>query len=51
VLRLTLPAPNLVEVILDGRQPVSLQLDGLMRRFPVLWAEQRSVLLRSLMAV
>jgi hypothetical protein len=37
VLRLTLLAPDIVEAILSGRQPVSLQLDGLMRRFPVEW--------------
>ena len=43
VLRLTLLAPDLVEVILDGRQPVSLQLDGLMRRFPPNWGEQYSI--------
>ena len=47
VLRLTLLAPDIVEGILGGRQPAGLQLDGLMRRFPVLWAEQRSALLRS----
>lgn len=40
VLRLTLLAPDLVEAILGGRQPMSLQLDGLMRRFPVEWREQ-----------
>ena len=41
VLRLTLLAPDIVEAILDGRQPAGLQLDGLMRRFPVGWREQR----------
>lgn len=41
VLRLTLLAPELVEDILGGRQSASLQLDGLMRRFPVEWSEQR----------
>jgi hypothetical protein len=51
VLRLTLLAPDIIEAILSGQQPAELQLDGLMRRFPVLWAEQRSVLLRSLRAV
>lgn len=40
VLRLTLLAPDVVEVILDGRQPVSLSLDGLMKRFPVEWGFQ-----------
>ena len=43
VLRLTLLAPDLIEVILGGRQ-LSLQLDGLMRRFPVEWSEQRQTI-------
>jgi hypothetical protein len=42
VLRLTLLAPDIVEAILNGRQPKGLQLDGLMRRFPVGWTAQRS---------
>lgn len=41
VLRLTLLAPDIVEAILGGRQPVELQLNGLMRRFPVEWRAQR----------
>ena len=47
VLRLTLLAPDIVEAVLSGRQPADLQLEDLLRRFPVLWAEQRSALLRS----
>ena len=47
VLRLNLLAPDIVEAILGGRQPADLQLEDLLRRFPVLWAEQRSALLRS----
>ena len=47
VLRLTLLAPDIVEAILGGRQPAGLQLEDLLRRFPVLWAEQRSALLLS----
>ena len=43
VMRLTLLAPDLVEVILDGRQPVSLQLEALMRRFPPNWGEQYNI--------
>lgn len=46
VLRLTLLAPEIVEAILDGRQPLKLQLDRLMKPFPVEWGEQR----RSLMS-
>ncbi len=35
VLRLTLLAPEIVEAILDGRQPAVLQLDNLLAGFPV----------------
>jgi hypothetical protein len=41
VLRLTLLAPNLVEEILGGHQPTELQLEDLLRRFPVEWHPQR----------
>ena len=44
VLRLTLLAPDIVEAILGGRQPGDLQLDDLLRRFPVGWWEQRKEL-------
>lgn len=47
VLRLTLLAPDVVEAILGGRQPAELQLDSLMKRFPVEWEAQRSVVARS----
>lgn len=40
VLRLTLLAPDIVEAILNGRQPSELQLEDLLRRFPVGWREQ-----------
>lgn len=46
LLRLTLLAPDIVEAIVNGRQPVGLQLHGLMRRFPIGWAAQKSVLLK-----
>jgi hypothetical protein len=46
VLRLTLLAPDIVWVILGGRQPADLQLEDLLRRFPVGWREQRLALLR-----
>jgi hypothetical protein len=42
VLRLTLLSPEIVEAILDGRQPADLQLDDLLRPFPVGWTEQRA---------
>jgi hypothetical protein len=41
VLRLTLLAPEIVEMILNGRQPIGLQLDDLMKRFPIDWSAQR----------
>ena len=41
VLRLTLLAPEIVEAILDGRQPVDTTLAVLMRPFAVGWREQR----------
>jgi hypothetical protein len=40
-LRLTLLAPDLVEAILDGRQPRTVQLQPLMRELPIEWARQR----------
>jgi hypothetical protein len=41
VLRLTLLAPDIVEAILGGRQSADLQLDDLLRKFPVEWLAQR----------
>lgn len=40
VLRLTLLAPDIVEAILDGRQPEGMTLPGLMNPFPVEWERQ-----------
>jgi len=42
LLRLTLLAPDIVEAILDGRQPEGMTLPGLMEPFPVEWERQRS---------
>jgi hypothetical protein len=41
LLRLTLLAPDLVEAILDGRQPKGMQLEELTRVMPSGWKEQR----------
>ncbi len=41
LLRLTLLAPDIVEVILDGRQPKGLQLEVLTRPLPSEWEAQR----------
>jgi hypothetical protein len=41
VLRLTLLAPDIVEAILDGRQPDGVTLPALMEPFPVEWEQQK----------
>jgi hypothetical protein len=41
VLRLTLLAPDIVEAILDGRQPEGMTLPGLMEGVAVEWDGQR----------
>lgn len=45
VLRLTLLGPEIVEAILDGRQPAELQLDDLLDGVSFAWAEQLKSLL------
>jgi hypothetical protein len=41
ILRLTLLAPDIVEAILDGRQPAALQLEHLLGGGPLGWEGQR----------
>lgn len=41
IYRLTLLAPDIVEAILDGRQPRTLQLADMMDDMPVEWERQR----------
>jgi hypothetical protein len=41
ILRLTLLAPDIIEAILDGRQPVSLGLPQLLKPLPIEWERQR----------
>jgi hypothetical protein len=42
LLRLTLLAPDLIDAILDGRQPAGLGLPALLKPFPVEWDQQRA---------
>jgi hypothetical protein len=44
-IRLVLLAPDIVEMILAGKQPAHLTLKTLLKPFPVEWAEQRAHLL------
>ena len=44
VFRLAFLAPEVVEAILDGRQPSNLSLEGLRDQLPVDWLEQRALL-------
>ena len=44
VLRLTLLAPDVIEIILDGRQPPAWQLRRFRNSFPVEWQAQRDAL-------
>jgi hypothetical protein len=41
LLRLTLLAPEMVEAILNGRQPEGVTLPALLEGVPVGWGEQR----------
>lgn len=45
IIRLALLAPDIVESILEGKQPAFLTLKDLMRPLPVGWVEQRAYLL------
>ena len=44
VLRLTLLSPEIVEAIVIGLQPSTLQVDDLLRLLPSLWRQQKSIL-------
>jgi hypothetical protein len=45
ILRLTLLAPDIVEAVLDGRQSAALQLESMLKPFPVEWESQRKAFL------
>ena len=40
VLRLTLLSPKIIEAILEGKQPATLELDDLLQQFPIEWDQQ-----------
>src|ERR1700737_2651578 len=44
VLRLTLLAPKVIEAILEGKQSATLELDVLLKQYPVEWNKQRQAL-------
>jgi hypothetical protein len=44
VLRITLLAPEIIEAIVDGQQPPTLQVDELMKPLPAQWQRQKSIL-------
>ena len=46
VLSLTCLAPDILEAILDGRQPKGLNLANLLCNIPLSWKEQRGELVR-----
>jgi hypothetical protein len=43
ILQLTLLAPDIVEAILDRREPANVGLPGLLEAFPTDWARQKAV--------
>jgi hypothetical protein len=47
ILRLTLLAPEIIEAIVAGRQPSTLQLDDLLKPLPAVWGRQHSELFGS----
>ena len=44
ILRLTLLSPDVVEAVVSGRQPGTLQVDDLLKPLPSLWQQQKSIL-------
>jgi hypothetical protein len=40
ILRLTLLSPTIIEAILEGRQAAALELDDLLKQFPIEWDQQ-----------
>jgi hypothetical protein len=47
ILRLTLLSPTIIEGILEGRQPLTLELDDLLMQFTIEWDKQLETLTES----
>jgi hypothetical protein len=47
ILRLTLLSPSIIESILVGQQPPALELDDLLKQFPIAWDKQLETLTES----
>lgn len=47
LIRLTFLAPDIIEAIVDGREPNGLSIERLRQPMPLLWEEQRQLLLCS----
>jgi hypothetical protein len=47
ILRLTLIAPDIIETIVSGTQPPTLQVDDFLKPLPAAWSQQRSALYHS----
>jgi len=47
LIRLTLLAPDIIEAIIDGREPDGMSLEKLRKPMPTLWEEQRELLMDS----
>jgi hypothetical protein len=43
IIRLALLAPDIVDAILEGKQPASLTLRDLMGPFPLAWKDQKTI--------
>ena len=41
MLRLTLLAPDIIEAVLEGREPEGLSLNRLVGEIPIIWREQQ----------
>jgi hypothetical protein len=44
ILRLTLLAPDIVEAVLDGKQPRAMELKALLKPFPSTWEDQQGLI-------